>query len=119
MAEFEVYINDQVLREVVNDAPGTKEALDSLCSDIEGRANSIASGYRSGVWHEYGSKNAANPGNGKWRDTGRQTVKKGDTPARYAHDVAKRGGVQVGIVYTANYAAQKENRQHNTLLKAI
>lgn len=119
MAEFEVFINDGDLHDFINSQPGTAETLQEYCSAIQARAQANAAGYRSGIWHEYGSKKAANPGNGKWVDRGRTYPTKGNTPARYASNVQKRGGVQVGLVYTANHAAQKENMQHNTLLKSI
>ena len=44
---------------------------------------------------------------------------KGDTPAQYASDVHSYRNAHVGIVYTANYAAQKDNMENNTLLKAV
>ena len=117
MAELEVVINDEALRTVINDAEGTTEAVRALCESIAGKANSMAAGYRSGVWHEYGAKHP--PGNGKWVDRGGNFPTKGNTQARYAQNVQKRSGRVVGIVYTANHAAQKENMQHNTLLKSL
>ena len=117
MAELVVYIDDRKLKTVINDAPGTPEALKKICSGIEQRANAMAAGYRSGVWHETGS--TKKPGNGQWRDRGKQYPTKGDTQARYSSNVKKMGRSQVGIVFTANYAAAQENRKHNTLLKSI
>lgn len=117
MADFEVSIDNAKLIKVVNDAPGTVSALQKICSGISGRANAMAAGYRSGVWHETGSKKK--PGNGTWHDSGKQYPTKGNTPARYDFNVKKKGRSQVGLVYTANYAAAQENMKHNTLLKSI
>lgn len=117
MADFEVHIDKAKCAEVINSSPGTVAALTDICSKISAKANAMAAGYKSGIWHETGSKKP--PGNGEWHDRGKQYPTKGGTPAHYGFDVGKRGRTQVGIVFTANYAAQKENRAHNTLLKSL
>ena len=43
----------------------------------------------------------------------------GGTQPSYGADVETHGGAPVGIVYTANYAAMRDNAQNNTLLKSI
>lgn len=65
------------------------------------RAGSLSSGYRTGLYH---------------RDHESPAV--GDTQPRYAGDVQDFEGWPVGIVYTGNYAAMKDNFENNTLLKA-
>lgn len=67
------------------------------------RANSLSSGYKTGKYH----KDHKSPAVG------------GTSPRYVAHTDRPKGPVPVGIVYTGNYAAQKENMLHNTLLKCI
>lgn len=117
MAEFEVKLDTEAVWRVINESPGTADALGSVCARIAGKANALAAGYKSGIWHDTGSTKP--PGHGEWHDRGKTYPTKGGTPAQYEFDVEKRKSAQVGIVYTANYAAQKENMQHNTLLKSI
>ena len=117
MADLIVYIDEDAALQVISDSPGTMDAIAEVCEGIAGRANSMAAGYKSGVWHEYGAEHP--PGNGVWVDRGVETVDTGGTPALYETNTQRMGGTIVGIIYTANYAAQQENMQHNTLLKAI
>lgn len=45
---------------------------------------------------------------------------KGGTSPRYVANTQRpRGIVPVGMVYTGNYAAMKDNMKHNTLLKSL
>ena len=96
-----VVIDEQALERAVKFAPGTATALRTNVKERKAFANALAAGYRTGIYHDF--------------KTGE---KKGDTPARYDGNVKKMGDGYLGIVYTANYAAQKENHEHNTLLKA-
>lgn len=43
----------------------------------------------------------------------------GNTEPVYASEVNKSTHYHHGIVYTANYAAMKDTKKHNTLLKAV
>ena len=45
----------------------------------------------------------------------------GGTQAHYGYNVERNGSDRwpVGLVYTANYAAMKDNLLHNTLLKVV
>lgn len=88
---------------VVKTMPSVMGALDKKAGDICGKANSMAAGFRTKKWTD--------PKTGQ---------RKGDTPAVYGSKEAREfGQTSVAIVYTANYSAQKENMQHNTLLKSI
>lgn len=81
-----------------------KSALTAEASAISANANSLSSGFRTGIYHD--------PAEGGKR--------KGGTPAQYASKPAKStDNGAVALVYTANYAAQKDNMLHNTLLKAV
>ena len=83
--------------QVVSTMPSVMDALDDKAGDICGKANSMAAGFRTKRW-----------------------MGKGGTQAVYGSKEAEaRGRTSVALVYTANYAAQKENMQHNTLLKSI
>lgn len=117
MADLEIRIDGEKLREVINDEPNTLDAIGDVCQGIESRANIYAGDFKSGVWHEYGAKHP--PGHGTWHDRGKQYPTKGNTPARYRSNVKRIKGEPTGIVFTANYAAQKDNMQHNTLLKSL
>ena len=95
-----VVLDEKKLEDAVNFAPGTQTALMTEVSQRKTKANALASGYKTPKWHDH-----------KTGET------KGGTQARYDGDVALRKKGYIGIVYTANYAAQKENHEHNTLLK--
>ena len=101
LAIVEVVIDERKLENAVSKAEGTKNALNKKVSQIKTRANTLASGYRTKKWHDH-----------KTGET------KGNTQARYDGNVQRGKKGYVGIVYTANYSAQKENHEHNTLLKA-
>lgn len=100
-----------------------KGAVSSLAADICAKANGLAS-EGSGTWHIYKGSRVSAPGNGPWRDLtwfkpdgGMQT--RGPTAPLYRYKPAEmRGGKPIGIVYTGNYAAKKDNMKNNTLLKA-
>lgn len=95
--------------------------------DMEAVKRAIASdeGVESGVRELTRSKialsNAASSGFRTERFTdGKTKEKKGGTAPRYAGNVERHGKHKwpTGIVYTANYAAMRDNYLHNTLLKA-
>lgn len=96
-----VEIDSRGLKHAVAFAHGTEAALRKYTDKIKSRANSMAAGYTTPKWHDH-----------KTGET------KGGTKAAYDGDVILGRKGYVGIVYPANYAAQKENHQHNTLLKA-
>lgn len=96
-----VDINQKSLERAVNFASGTGTALNNESLKIAAKANALSAGYRTPKWHDH--------------ETGET---KGDTPARYDGNSKLGRKGYVGIVFTANYAAQKENHLHNTLLKA-
>lgn len=114
-----VDINERSLLYAVNHAEGTRAAINELSQKITGRANSMAT-EKTGLWHETGKPHTAgNSGGGEFHDHGKTYETIGGKDANYAYKPAKMGreGL-VGIVFAANYAAQKDNYKHNTLLKA-
>lgn len=98
--DVKVEIDEEALKHAVNFASGTQTLLQSEVARINGRANAIGS-YVTPKWHDHATGET-----------------KGDTPAEYAGDTQLRSKGYIGIVYTANYAAQKDNHMYNTLLKA-
>ena len=81
----------------------TYELIRRETDERASRANALSAGFKTELYH---------------RDHKSPAV--GGTSPRYAaHTGRPRGSVPVGIVYTGNYAAQKENMLHNTLLKCI
>lgn len=113
-----VDISQQSLEKAVNDAPGTRSAINSMTAQIAARANSMASEV-SGIWYETGKPhNPDREGGGEFHTHGKSYPKVGGVAASYASKPAKKGpSGLVGIVFSANYAAQKDNLKHNTLLK--
>lgn len=78
------------------------EAVTKEANRIASRANGMSSGFRTGIWHDH--------------ETGE---KRGNTAPKYeAKPAIMRNGKPVAIVVTANYAAQKDTMENNTLLKA-
>ena len=81
---------------------GSADQIRSITEQTAARANALSSGYRTGLYY---------------RDHKKPPV--GDTQPVYSHDVKTYGkGYPVGIVYTGNYAAMKDNHENNTLLKS-
>lgn len=100
-SEMRVKIDEKALAREVGSAPGTRELLQAAVDKIRTRANEMSSGNRTGRWHD--------PATGKG---------KGPSEPHYDGDVRKVGGSYHGLVYTATYAAIKDNHENNTLLKA-
>lgn len=96
-----VDISQQSLERAVNYAEGTKAALQAKTSAITSTANAMGAGFRTGLYHR-----------------NHQSPAVGNTQPNYAGDVRMERKGWTGIVYTGNYAAQKDNYQNNTLLKA-
>lgn len=94
--KLDIQWNKDALGHAIGTAPETQEAVEQATNRILSTAQSIGSGFRTQ----------------KYKD-------KGDTPAVYAGDVQAYSHAYVGVVYTANYSAQKDNHLHNTLLKAV
>lgn len=80
-----------------------KSALSKEANAMKSSANAMSAGFRSGI-----------------RIDPKTRERIGNTPARYGSKPAKETeDGAVALVYTANYAAQKDNMLHNTLLKAV
>lgn len=91
--------NESELKKAIAQAaePAVKEHTERICQS----AQAMSSGFRTGLYH---------------RDHKSPAV--GNTAPKYEANIENHGGVPVGIVYTGNYSAMKDNHENNTLLKA-
>lgn len=115
---MKVDISQQALERAVNFSTGTRTALARESNAIAARANGMAT-EKTGIWHETGANHTPGKTGGTWHDHGGNYKTVGDQEARYGTKpviIGKDG--YIGIVYTANYAAIKDNHKNNTLLKA-
>lgn len=102
MADMHININKEKLWRLVCKSDGTYQLVRGATDKIANSANAMSSGFRTQKYH---------------RDHKSPAV--GGTQPKYTANTGRpKGIVPVGIVYTGNYAAQKDNKLHNTLLKA-
>lgn len=102
MAKVEVILDGEKVERAIADAPKMRPILQAVVAGMAANANALSAGYRTGRFYDRAEKKL-----------------KGDTQPRYASNVERHGKALVGLVYTANYAAMKENHEHNTLLKTM
>lgn len=103
MADVEFHIDKEKLWRLACKSEGTYALVRNAADAVSSRANAMSSGFRTAKYH---------------RDHKSPAV--GGTQPKYEANTGRpRGIVPVGIVYTANYAAQKDNHLHNTLLKSL
>lgn len=82
---------------------GTYQIIRNVADNVASAANAMSAGYKTGKYH----REHKSPGVG------------GSQPVYESNTQRPKGVVPVGIVYTRNYAAMKENHEHNTLLKSL
>ena len=104
MADGEIRIDREKFWRLACRSEGTYALVDDKTQETAAKANSLGSSYRTGKYH---------------RDHKSPAV--GGTQPSYGSNTQRRGSsrMPVGIVYTGNYAAQKDNMLHNTLLKSL
>ena len=102
MADVKIVLDEQKVYDAIQDAEGTPSMLEAISGRIAANANAMSAGYRTGYFYDRS-----------------ENKRKGNTQPSFIWNVERRGRTEVGIVYTANYAAQKYNTEHNALLKAI
>ena len=100
MVKFTLYRDDEAVYEAIQDGEGTVPMLEEIVNKVAAKANAMSASYRTKKSHTKG-------------------VPVGNKQPKFEGDVERFGRSQVGIVYTANYAAQKHNYEYNTLLKSI
>lgn len=83
-------------------APEVVAEVRRATEGIAQRANAASAGFRTGLYHREHLSPAV-----------------GNTQPYYAADVQVKSHAAVGIAYTANYAAMRDNHENNTLLKSI
>lgn len=118
MANVRVVMNGN-FNEVLFAAPQVKQAVDEKAKSIAGKANAAAN-EKSGIWHEVGKPHTPGREGGKWHGADGEVI--GGKDADYKAKPARRmgaDGAPIAIVVTGNYAAQKDNMKHNTLLRSI
>ena len=103
MADVEFHIDKEKLWRLVCKQDATYQVIRSTTDAMASRANDMSASFRTGKYH----REHKSPGVG-----GTQPVYKSNTQR-------PKGIVPVGMAYTGNYAAKKENYLHNTLLKAL
>lgn len=86
----------------VQDMPKLMKALSQHAWAIAGRANANGAGFQTEKTIDYATKER----------------KGGKSPFYSAKDAIFTGRKSIALVYTANYAAAKDNTLHNTLLKS-
>ena len=98
--------------------PQVKGAVTKEANAIADRANGMAT-EKSGIWHDTGKPHNPDRTGGTWHDHGDSYPTIGGTEPAYKAKPAKMiGDKPFAIAYTGNYAAQKDNLNNNTLLKA-
>ena len=96
-----VDIDESKLSKAITEADGVKDALREKSRDMASSANSMSASFET--------EQTVN-----WA-TGEHV---GGTRPEYGYDVKHTNNGYVGIVMPKNYAAMKDNCEHNTLLKA-
>lgn len=96
-----VKIDEAALKRAISNGEGIQGILQRETERIVDQANALSAGMRTGIYHDH--------------TTGET---RGDTEPEFAGNVEKVRDGYIGIVYTANYAAQKANHKSNILLKA-
>lgn len=103
--------------QVIMEEPAVASEVTKTANQIAGRANAM--GKPSGIWHETGAPHTPGRTGGVWHGNRKSTETVGGTPANYEAKAAQmRNGKPIAIVVTANNAAQRDNMENNTLLRA-
>ena len=102
MADVEFTIDDEKLWNLIDKGQGTYTLVSRVTDKVASNANTMSAGFRTGLYY---------------RDHKAPPV--GNTQPKYGSNVRKGKKGPVGIVYTGNYAAMKDNHLHNTLLKSL
>lgn len=103
MADVFFKIDKDKLWRLVCRQDATYQVIRSTTDAIANRANNMSANYRTGKYHP----DHKSPGVG------------GTQPRYQSNTQRPKGIVPVGMAYTANYAAKKDNYLHNTLLKSL
>lgn len=106
------------LRDAAARSDETRAALVAATDRITAAANAMGASTHSGG-HGYDTKGTGTPRKGEgWLEHDRSPEPVTGPQASYAGNVRMQRDGYMGIVYTANHAAQLDNHRNNTLLKA-
>lgn len=100
--KLEIHWDKAALGRAVGLSDETLEGITQATNRIAANAQSMSAGFRTKKWHDHATGET-----------------KGDTPTNYVGDVQTLSNAHVGIVYTGNYSAYKDNLENNTLLKSV
>ena len=103
MGSLDVKWDMEEVKLAMGEDEGIRAQIEEITRGKTASANALSSGFRTERYTDEETKE-----------------QKGDTAPRYDGNVERHGKHRwpTGIVYTANYAAMKDNYLHNTLLKA-
>lgn len=102
MDNLDIHWDKQALGRAAALSEDTLKGITEATNRIASNAQSMSAGFRTKIWHD--------------PETGET---KGDTPTNYVGNVQTLSNAHVGIIYTGNYSAYKDNLENNTLLKAV
>lgn len=97
-----IEIDDKALYNAIQQAENLPELLTETSSRITSKANAMSSGFRTEEYTDPKTKE-----------------KLGNQQPSYRSNVKMMKRTLVGLVYTGNYAAIRENLKNNTLAKAM
>lgn len=101
-SELEIVVDDEKVKKAIENSEGIGGKLRTVTNIVVNNANNLSAGYRTGKYH---------------RDHKSPAV--GGTQPVYGGNAQRFPDGYVGIVHPKNYAAMKDNHQHNTILKAL
>ena len=117
-AKCRVEFDMAALRDAAARSDETRAALVAATDRITAAANAMGASTHSGG-HGYDTKGTGRPRRGQgWLQHDRSPAPVTGPQASYAGNVRMQRDGYMGIVYTANHAAQLDNHRNNTLLKA-
>jgi hypothetical protein len=102
MANVHFTIDRKKLEQLAFNSDGAYQLVSEATQSTARKANTLGAGYRTPKWHDH--------------KTGE--TKGGKKPNYIPSPKRTKKGAR-GIVYTGNYAAMKDNIEHNTLLKSL
>ena len=118
-AKCHVVFDMDALRDAAMRSDETRAALTARTDRIISTANAMGAATHSGG-HGYDTKGTGRPRKGQgWLQHDRSPAPVTGPQAAYAGNVRMQRDGYMGIVYTANHAAQVDNQRNNTLLKAM
>ena len=103
---MEIKWDKRALLAAMGQDEGVRGKVAEITKDTEAAANAMSASFRTEKYYDKNHK---------------LDPTKGETKPNYESDVEMHGSIPqpIGLVYTGNYSAMKDNMLHNTLLKSI